>query len=180
MGKLLYALAAALVGAGLVHIVIVLAVPAFSDRDAWSGISGLGAPYEFTEIATGLPARTPIHLSDPLFRTATCHFDLSEGPVHVTAGGNVPFWSVSIFSGSGVNIFSNNDRTSPANDLDILVINPVDALEFRKNLPAGFERSITVEADIDAGFAVLRVFQPDESWRTIVAGFLQGAACNPA
>ena len=57
MGKLFRALLFGLIGAGIVHIAVVLLVPFYSDRNAWSRISAYGDDWQFHSVLeTGRPA----------------------------------------------------------------------------------------------------------------------------
>lgn len=179
MAKLAYTLAIALVGAALVHVAIVFLVPYLSKRDAWAYVLSTGEAYKFNPAQSKGSASKTFHLADPLFRSALCRFDLDAGPVRLTASSDLAFWSVSVYSSDGLNLFSNNDRTSPEHALDLLLANPADAIQLKKNMPAGLERSILVEADAGEGFAILRAFVPDASWRDVVSAFLEKAECNP-
>lgn len=179
MGKLVYALFVGIVGAALVHIAIIFLVPQLSKQDAWAYVVSTGEPYAFNPAVKETGPVKELHLTDPLFRMALCHFDLADGPVRLTASGDPAFWSISVLSANGTNLFSNNDRTSPGRLLDLLIANAADANALKKNLPTGLERSILVEADASQGFAILRAFQPDASWRDVVSAFLRNAQCAP-
>ncbi|RCS23540.1 hypothetical protein DUT91_13420 [Phyllobacterium salinisoli] len=176
MGRLIYALMIGLIGAGIVHIAVLLLVPVYSDRNAWSRISTYGNPYRFHVLETEKDGRGGAH--DPLFQEAACRFNLLDGPVHVTAAGNVPFWSVSIYNRRGENLYSFNDRTSTDGKLDLVVANPVQMVDLKKDLPEAVAQSILVEKDIGEGFVVIRGFTPDQSWQPSVRNFLSEADCR--
>ncbi len=177
--KALYILLFGLVGGALVHIAIVLAVPVLSENDAWSFIKENNKPYEFAEISRSDSGRALLRNSDPLFRVAACHFDLSEGPVHLQADGDVEFWSLSLFGRDGTIVFSFNDRNASERKLDIIVATKTDATALQKSEPSESEQSFLVSADIKAGYAILRVFQPDASWTGLAAKLLRNARCDP-
>ncbi len=180
MSRLLYAVFAGIVGAGIVHITILMLIPRYAQHDVWTQLGDMGADGRFVRIE---PARegqagTLIKTADPLFAIAACRFDLTGGLTHITAPGNVPFWSVSIFDRKGENIYSFNDRNSTDGRLDLTVASPLQMVELRKDLPAQFERSIFVETDVVDAVIVLRAFIPDSSWEGIVSDFIAGAACS--
>jgi len=79
----------------------------------------------------------------------------------------------------GQNIFSLNDRTANAGELDIVILKPVHMLELRHTFPEDFANSIFVEADLETGMAVIRSFLPDASWRSRVSGYLRNMSCDP-
>ena len=86
---------------------------------------------------------------------------------------------MSVHDREGQNIFSLNDRTASDGTLDIVVLKPVQMLELRNAFPADFERSIFVEADIDAGIVVIRSFLPDATWQPRIAAYLESISCEP-
>lgn len=179
MVRLLYAVLVGILGAAFVHIVILFMLPHFTEKDAWSRLASFADPYQVVRLGTGEDEQSIPGFNDPLFEAATCRFDLSEGAVHVHAPGHIPFWSMSAYDRSGVNVYSLNDRTATDRILDFVVISPADMLAMRKELPPEFERSIFVEAPIDEGIVLVRAFVPDATWRPRVANYLDGLSCDP-
>ncbi len=179
MRSLLYSVAVGLVGAGIVHIAVLLLVPEFSERDAWSKLQESGQPpYRMTRIDNGAAAGLVHRSADPLFYVAACRFDLEEGYAHVTAPGRVPYWSVSVYDRSGQNIYSFNDRTATTGQLDFVVLTPAQMADVRKELPEALVSSVFVEADMDEGIALVRVFAPDESWAPGIANYVDAMICR--
>ena len=179
MRRLLYAVAVGLVGAGIVHIVVLLLLPDFSERDAWSRLESRGELYRIIRIDGTPAAAEVIHRSaDPLFYVAACRFDLEEGYAHITAPGRVPYWSVSVYDRSGQNIYSFNDRTATSGQLDFVVLTPPQMIDVRKELPEALVSSVFVEADIDQGIALVRVFVPDASWAPQMTRYIDGLICR--
>lgn len=175
---LLHALALGLVGAGIVHIVILLLVPSYSERDTWSILSQHANYYVTTRLDP--PAAEPLVGSmDPLFDAVACRFDLDEGTVRVHGRGEVPYWSISVYDRAGQNVFSLNDRSSTDGQLDFVVATPVQMIELRNALPPQYDRSVFIEADIGEGIVVVRAFAPDESWEPAISRYLAGIACTP-
>lgn len=179
MARLVHALLLGLVGAGIIHIVILLLVPSYSQRDAWTALSEQSNYYVATRLDP--PDAEPLIGSlDPLFDAIACRFDLADGPVRVHGDGGVPYWSLSVYDRAGQNVFSVNDRSSSTGALDFVVATPVQMIDLRNELPLAFSRSVFIEAAIGEGIAVLRAFVPDRSWEPTVAGYLRGVVCEPA
>lgn len=177
MSRLIHALVLGLVGAGIVHIVVLLLVPGYSQRDAWSALAERSNFYVVTRLNP--PGEAPLIGSlDPLFDAVACRFDLADGPLRVHAEGKVPYWSLSVYDRVGQNVYSVNDRASADGSLDFVVASPSQMVELRNDLPAAFERSVFIEANVGDGIVVLRAFVPDESWQPAVARYLKGAACE--
>lgn len=176
MAKLVRLVLLGLIGAAIVHIAIVFLVPVYSDKNAWSRIEASGDPYRFYRLGqkTG-----PISDSDPLVKEATCRFDLSNGPVHITTQRNVPYWSLSIYAPNGDNLYSLNDNVSNDRKLDLVIADPIGMASLRSDASRSDTRSIFIEQNIGEGAAVLRVFVPDTTWNAQVQRFFDEAQCEP-
>ncbi|MER8435818.1 DUF1254 domain-containing protein [Mesorhizobium sp. M1312] len=178
MRRLLHSVLLGLLGAGIIHIIVLLLVPEFSERNAWSRLAMASDLYRMTRLDAESGGTPVVKSVDPLFYAAACRFDLSEGMVRVKAPGNVPFWSVSVYDRSGHNIYSFNDHSATGRVLDSIVLTPAQMIEIRKNLPEELQGAIFVEAPIDEGMFVIRSFVPDDSWRPIVSRFLEQSSCE--
>src|SRR5690606_20861203 len=163
MTRLVHALMLGLLGAGIVHIAVLLLVPTYSQRDAWSALAERSNYYTLT-LLNGQGVEPVIDSIDPLFLAAACRFDLGEGVVHIAGAGDVPYWSISLYDRAGQNIYSLNDRSSSGGSPDFVVATPVQMIDLRNTLPAEFDRSVFIEADADEGIVVIRAFAPDETW----------------
>lgn len=179
VAKLVYATLLGLLGAGIVHIAILLLLPAVSAQDAWSRLAAAGDLQTFVMLGEERGSLARLAAADPYFEAAACRFDLTAGGVHVEAAGRVPFWSISVYDRGGQNIYSFNDRTAVDGNLDLVLATPAQVIALRRSLPAALEQSIIVEIGAAQGIVVLRGFAPDESWRAGVADYLAGAQCAP-
>lgn len=179
MLRLVYALLAGLVGAGIVHIAVLLLLPQFSERDAWSRLAMQAAPFRVVQAGSAGDSEAVVAARDPLFLAALCRFDLAEGVAHLKADGRVPYWSVSVYDRGGQNVYSLNDRAAQDGVLDIVVLRQAQMIELRKFLPEDMERSIFVETPVEEGIVAVRAFVPDATWRPVVAAWLSGLACDP-
>ncbi|MGF9692930.1 MULTISPECIES: DUF1254 domain-containing protein [unclassified Rhizobium] len=178
MLRLLLAIVAGIIGAALLHLVIILSLPSFSERDAFSRVSGEGAPFRFHPLGAR-PDAAGLAKEDPFLEVAVCSFDLSDEPVRISAEGRVPFWSLATFDSASNETFSINDRTSAGGELDVIVATPVQATALRKEMPSTLMQSIIVETQQVQGYAVLRAMAPQQSLRPSTTTFLAGADCSP-
>jgi uncharacterized membrane protein len=172
-----YALLIGIVGAGIVHIAVLLLLPQFSERDAWSSLAEAADFYKAVRIDGGDGGTAVVRSVDPLFHAAACRFDLDEGPVHLSAPGNVPFWSVSIYNRAGQNIYSFNDRATERGALDFVILTNAQMIEVRKAVPEDYKRTIFVQVPIGEGMVVVRSFVPDPTWETTTSEFLAKLGC---
>ena len=178
MRSLLHALILGLLGAGIVHIVVLFSVPEFSERDAWSRLAMASDLYRMTRLDAEAGGAPVVKSVDPMFYAAACRFDLADGLVRIRAPGDVPFWSASVYDRNGHNIYSFNDHSANDQKLDTVVLTPAQMIDVRRDLPEDLQGAIFVEAPIEEGIFVVRAFVPDESWKPIVSRFLEQSACE--
>ncbi len=178
MLKVLLAVITGLVGAALLHLVIILALPYFSEKDAYTRVLAEGERHLFHRLPD-LRDRAGLVQDDPFMEVSVCAYDISQGPVRIYANGPVPFWSVAIYDAASNEVFSINDRTAAAGILDVVLATPVQLTVLRKSLPQPIDQSILVETQQADGYVVLRTMVPQPSFAPAAGAFLSAAVCAP-
>nr|WP_316653255.1 DUF1254 domain-containing protein [uncultured Gellertiella sp.] len=206
MFKLAYAILTGLVGAALLHVIIILALPHYVTTNAYARVEALGPSgtfYRLPDGGAGPAGAAPggsgkaapdgsgsaapdgsgkgvagLRNQDPYLEVSVCKVDVTQAPVRLYAEGDVPLWSVVIFDKDSNEVFSMNDRTSVAGALDILLATPARMPAIRKALPEDLAESILVEMPTGGGYAVLRAFSPRSSFRPAAEQFLEDAECS--
>jgi len=177
--QLVLAILAGLVGAALLHLIIVLLLPQFSDRDAYTRVLAEGEIQRFWRLGEA-PDKAGLAKDDPYLETAVCGFDLSETPVRIAgAKSGIPFWSLAVYDSGSNEVFSINDRTAVAGAVDVVLATPTQMTQLRKNLPASATQSILIESASTDGYVVLRALAPRQSFADGVSEFLDKATCAP-
>ncbi len=172
-------LAAGLFLGGIIHVAIVLAVPARVPQTAYARISAFGPDGVFNRLPDARPGAEPLPMLDPTMLHAACRFDLDNGPLKIEASLPPPFWSFALFNARGQAIYSLNDRTSGAGGrLDVLVITAEQLSVLRENPPEGLEDLIVIETDETLGYALLRAFDGEPLRREAVEKALSEARCT--
>jgi len=176
---LVMAIAIGLVGAALLHLIIVLLLPQFSDRDAYTRVLAEGEMQRFWRLGE-TSDKAGLAKDDPFLETAVCAFDLSDSPVRVVGTNpGIPFWSLAVYDSASNEVFSINDRTSVGGNLDMVLATPTQMTLLRKNLPPSAIQSILVESPGSEGYVVLRALAPRQSFNEAVSQFLDKATCAP-
>lgn len=178
MLRVILAILTGLVGAALLHLVIILSLPRFSERDAHSRVLNEGPEFQFHAIGKKMD-QAGLALQDPYLETAVCAFDITDQPVRFTSANGVPFWSFATFDSASNETFSINDRTAADRMLDVIVATPVQATALRKALASSQVQPIIVETAQLEGYGVLRALVPQKSFRTAAQEFLAKADCSP-
>jgi uncharacterized membrane protein len=174
----LYTLLLGLVGAAIVHIAVLLLVPAYSGRDAWSRIASEGEVFQFVRISGGRAGDPIAKGGNPFVRAIACRIEIDPAIAHVRVAGDLSLWTAAVFDGKGQNVFSLNDRTNVGNRLDLVIATPVAMVELRKDLPETYAETVFVELDSGRGLVVVRAIVPDASWSALADSFLDGAVCE--
>jgi uncharacterized membrane protein len=159
MRSALFAILVGLVGAALLHIVIILALPQFTGKDAYSRVLGLYEMDSFFPL-TSEPGPTGLANDDPFLRVAVCGFSVDAGPARFVAKGAVPFWSLAIYDANSNEIFSMNDHTAVNGNLDLVMATPIQLVDLRKTPP---RKPRPVDHGGDAGRG--RLCRPARTWR---------------
>ncbi|KQT54257.1 hypothetical protein ASG43_01135 [Aureimonas sp. Leaf454] len=192
MGKLFLSIVIGLVGALVVHIAVIFTIPRVAENNAWARLSRLGEPFRMVRIdALRRQAPDPASLDvgsseqdfafvDPAFITAGCRFSLAEGPVRVVAPDLTTFWSASIYSRPGDNLYSINDRSAVDGRFDLLIGTRDQLIEAGSGSTERDETSIPVEIAAVEGYVTLRVLVDEESERPGADAFLRSVVCEPA
>lgn len=178
MARLIHAIVTGLIGAALLHLVIVFALPQFTGRDAYSRVLALGPAGRFHLLERQGPAE-PLVPDDPFVQASVCAYDLTASPRIVTASGDPAFWSFAVFDKRANEIFSLSDRSIETGRLDAILATPAQAARLRKADPGLMGRVILVETTGSEGYAVLRSLAPHASLEPEALGFLKSARCDP-
>lgn len=178
ISRLLHAIGLGIVGAGIVHIAVLFLLPAYSQNDVWSQLSANPQPYTPVRLEADASGRAAA-LSNPFLKAAACQFDLADGVLHLRAQSRIPFWSASVYDRSGLNVFSLTDRAANGPVLDLVVASPAQMSRLRIGPPEELERSVFVETAVEQGFALVRIFVPDETWEDLADAFFGNLTCVP-
>ena len=174
---LLFVVGGLLLG-GIIHIAIVFMVPYYAGKDAWAQMNRFGPDSQFHVLPIPEAGAEPLASLDPRMVQAVCRFSLSDGPVRVRATFPDEFWSVAVFDRRGRNVYSLNDRAAERSKLDLAILTSVQMAQIRQNPPASLETAIVLELPIQTGFALLRVFVPDDSMLPEAMVALRDADCS--
>jgi len=163
-------------GAVILHIMMILLLSSHVMQESHLQRLATSVPrYQFSPLTNDDPIMTTL---DPAFVVRFCHFDLSLGPVSLTASGMVPFWSLSLYTPDGSNIYSLNSSTSTTDSLDLILGDTIGIMDYRQSLDDNTHNMILSTHDIVEGFVLLRVFVPSSDWTLAADNFLQSASCR--
>ncbi len=171
----------ALMLAGVIHLSLVLALPLLAADELWQKMGLFGPNGRFNTLTPAQAEALPLRFSDPMMVYAVCRFDLSAGPVRISAVLDSRYWSLAIYSRSGDNVYSINNRTAGGASLDITLTSPtLQAVSQELFDSLEDDRRLAIEPADPLGFAILRSFVAAPSLRRSIENNMRGALCEDA
>jgi uncharacterized membrane protein len=174
---LLWILAGLLLG-GVIHIVVILTLPALASHDVWTRVTALQA----TDKAVVLPAiapgqPNPLRL-DPELTYAVCQLSLEAGPGVVSGVLPEAFWSIAVFNKAGAVIYSTTNRDGIGRTLDLGLFNPAQTRLLAEQKLDVAEGLLIVESNDDDIFIVVRLAPAYPAMRTRYEAELSQIFCG--
>lgn len=174
---LLWVLAGLILG-GIVHLSVILSMPALATRDVWSRITALNAldrPVILPAVLPGEP--NPLRL-DPELTYAVCQINLAESPGVVSGVLPNAFWSVAVFNRSGTIVYSTTNRDGIGQSLDLGIFNPAETRLLAQQQLDTAEGLLIVESRTDDVFVVVRLAPPHPAMRARYEAALTDLVCG--
>jgi len=169
---------AGLVLGGIIHIVVILLLPALSATAAWDRVMALG-PAEGTQVLAAVAADQPNPLRlDPELAYAICRVDLRKGPGTVVGSLPQAFWSVAVYGRNGTVIYSTTNRDSTSNLLDLGLFNAAQTRLLAEQKLDVAEGLLIVEAQKDDLMVVVRLAPPHLAMRARYEQALAALRCG--
>jgi len=179
MLRLFHTCVLGLIGAGVVHLVILFLLPGYSLRDAWTQVSSVADYYETVQLRADSSAVKDLPKpADPFIDAAVCRFNLEDGMLSVRSQGDIPFWTLAIYDERGLTTFSISDRVSSSPTLEAVVLTPIQMQRLKADEANEDDQSLYLETNVIEGFVLVRAFVPDETWQPKVSAFLKSLQCE--
>jgi uncharacterized membrane protein len=142
-----------LVGAALVHVAAVAALPRAIMSRVLGGLAAQAGENAFVHPPLATAESRAIVRPSPDLAYSSAVFDVSERPLHVVVPLTAPYTSLSGFATDTDNFFALNDRTAGADPIDVVLVGP-------STPRAGLEGLRVVESPSDRGVLLVRRVVP--------------------
>lgn len=183
-GRFLLATLAGLVLAGLVHIVVVLAIPSLSESDALTKArtsETLDHAMPVYTLATGInpaPAEAWLPIPDPSVAVGICAYNLAEGPMRVSARTGALMLSLAVHGRRGA-FYAVTDQAAVRGALDLVILTRAQYDEALANEDENdVSRDVRIVATEREGFVVVRVVAALPSQRQGANEAVQAVSCT--
>jgi uncharacterized membrane protein len=174
---LLWILAGVLLG-GIVHLSTVLLLPRTASQDAYARLSPITPVNAFALVPDPTPANAILPFMDPAFAVAVCRYDLTNGPMKLSAPLSQAYTSVTFYTRYGVAYYGINDRAAGRRviELDLMTTAQRDALPEEEDVTAA-DRLI-IESPTVTGLIVVRALSPEPGLMPMARASLERARCQ--
>ena len=173
----LYLLGGLLLG-GVIHLVVILALPLLAEERPIDAVAGLGPRNTLIRLDpadTALAARFSL---DPLLIYGVCRLDLAEGPAFLR--GTLPdaFWSVAVYDATGAVIYATTNRDGIGRTLELGLFNPAQTRLLAQQQIEIAEGVLIVETARNDLFVVVRLAPPNGAVAPRFGQALDRIACG--
>lgn len=183
-GRFLLATLSGLVLAGLVHVGVVLLIPRLSEADALSRArsgEALDHPLPVNTIAGGAPAGTTedwLPIPDPAVAVGLCAYDLTDGPMRVSARTGPLMMSLAVHGRRGA-FYAVTDQAAVRGALDLVVLTRAQYEEALANADEDeVSHDVRIVAPDTRGTVVVRVIAGLPSQRAAADAAVQAVSCT--
>jgi uncharacterized membrane protein len=168
-----------LVLGGIVHLSTVLLLPRTATQDAYSRLSPITTVNAFSALPETSPNAAVMPLMDPAFAVAVCRYDLSAGPVKLTAPVSQAYTSVSFYTRAGIAYYAINDRAAGRRVIELDLMTAQQKAELPEEEDVTSADRLIVESPSVTGLIVLRVLAPEPGLMPMARAALAAARCRP-
>lgn len=167
-----------LVLGAIVHLLVVLRVPAFAERDAYGRLQPVTSGNNATLLAPTTPGGERMPLPDPAMALAVCSFDLTKGPVRITAAA-FPYVETLAFHQRGGGVFyALNDRAAVRGSIEIVLMTQRQLDEqLAREDEDEIVRELRVVSPSQRGLVVARALAPWPSLKKQAEDAVRGVTC---
>jgi uncharacterized membrane protein len=174
---LLCLLAGALLG-GIVHLVAVLMLPRTATQDAYSRLAPISPVNTIVPVPQPSSQNEVMPFMDPAFAAAVCRYDLSDGPLKLTAPVSTAYTSVSFYTRRGVAYYAINDRAAGRRVIELDLMTSAQRGELPEDEDITAADRLIVESPSATGLIVLRALAPEPGLMPLAHGALAQASCQ--
>jgi len=171
-------IAAGIVLGLILHIGIILALPAFASQNVWSRVVAMGP----TNKVMVLPAATsgaanPLQL-DPALTYAICRVNLAQGPGVVSGILPDTYWSLAIYNKAGEVTYSTTNRDGIGQNLNLGIFNADQTHLLAEQQIDVADGLLIVESNSDDVFVLIRLAPPQVVERARYEAALSKIVCG--
>ena len=166
--------------AGLIHIVAVLTLPALAPKNAQARLAALGPANTMIELPAAAPGRQAMPMMAPDVRYAFCRFDLTNGPIRLSATIADDLWLIGLYTAEGDNFYAVAGADLKKRDVQFVIVAPDQTVEEAGvNSPETSEEILVVNSPVTEEIAMIRAPLKGPSRAERADEALKTTSCGP-
>jgi uncharacterized membrane protein len=164
---------------GIIHLATVLLLPRAAAQDAYSRLAAITPVNAVVPVPAPTAEKSVMPFMDPAFATAVCRYDLSRGPLKLTAPVSPAYTSVSFYTRNGVAYYAINDRAAGRRVIELDLMTAAQRAQLPDNEEITAADRLIVESPTDLGLIVVRALAPESGMMPAAAAAVARAQCRP-
>ncbi len=174
MRRLLYWGTATVLLATVVHLFAVIFVPGVDSGQKMAQLEAAGEINTLHRISMKGTDPTLLTEPSPDLAYAFCKYDIKSRPLLVQGAIPPTYWSVSVYSEIGDNVYTLNDRQAGVDKISLMLVDASETFE-DEDRP---ENTIIVRVPTATGLILFRAFVPDRSQSELIERHLDASECK--
>jgi uncharacterized membrane protein len=164
---------------GVIHLVTVLLLPRTATQNAYARLSAISPVNAMVPIPAPTAERELMPYMDPAFASVVCRYDLSKGPLKLTAPVTAAYTSVSFYTRNGVAYYAINDRAAGRRVIELDLMTSAQRALLPEDEDVTAADRLIVESPGEAGLIVVRALAPEPGLMAAAQATLAQARCLP-
>lgn len=160
------------------HILIVLSIPSLSSKTAWDRLDEVAPINQIYVAPRASHERQLLPYMAPDIRYALCRFDLTEGPVKVTAPIQSANWSIALYSRYGENFYAISGADLRRVRIQMVLVDGERATEAEADIAEAVEELVIVKSPHRQGVLVIRAPLSGQSYEALTDQAIRQASCG--
>jgi uncharacterized membrane protein len=174
---LLWTLAGIILGS-IVHLATILALPRTASQDAYARLEPIAPVNTMTPIPRPTAAKALLPYMDPAFAVAVCRYDLSNGPMRLSAPVSQAYTSVTFYTRRGVAYYGINDRAAGRRTIELFLMTVPQHEAMPEEADVTAADRLIIESPGTTGLIVLRALSPEPGLMPMAQASVAAASCR--
>jgi uncharacterized membrane protein len=163
---------------GVVHLATVLFLPRTATNDAYSRLTPLAPVNQMVPLPQPTPTDAVVPFMDPAFATAVCRYDLSNGPIKLSAPVSQAYTSVSFYERYGAAYYAITDRAAGRRVIELDLMTAKQRAQVPEDEEVTAADRLIVESPTPTGLIVVRAMVSEASLLPMAQRAVASAKCQ--
>jgi uncharacterized membrane protein len=167
-----------LVAGAIVHLLTILFLPRTATNDAYLRIEPITKVNVMTPLPLPMPEQAIMPFLDPAFAMAVCRYDLSAGPLKLSAPVSQAYTSVSFYTRYGAAYYAITDRAAGRRVIELDLMTEKQRAQVPEDEEVTAADRLIVESPSMTGLILVRAFSPEPSLMAMAQRAVAAAKCQ--